>query len=241
MHCGPPPTSVREGKQEGPHSWAVQGNNITPSVTNRFISDGMKYSSQIHLPLYHPCVLAYWCPGLYQFPEAHTVAFCLMLHSSHQPALSNHLADYAFKPHSIVKENFPLYTVNQLMKMEADQVTKFACKKFQHERLMKEKGTYCIWRKCWGEKVRFNLLITRGLFHIQMLLLLRLVDWVWPVDSSCLLSCRGFVTSTITFAPSNYVIGLVTVQCRGRNDKPEQCPSKSTELHANRWQNKVVQ
>ncbi len=37
--------------------------------------------------------------------------------------------------------------------------------------------------------------------------------WVWPVDSSCLLSCRGFVTSTIPFALSNYAIGLVTVQC----------------------------
>lgn len=35
--------------------------------------------------------------------------------------------------------------------------------------------------------------------------------WVWPVDSSCLLSCRGFVTSTILFVLSNYAIGLVTV------------------------------
>lgn len=96
VHCGPPPTSVREGKQEGPHSWAIQGNNITPSVTNRFISDGMKYSSQIHLPLYHLCVLAYSCPSLYQFPEAYAVALCVRLPSSHQPALSNHLASYAF-------------------------------------------------------------------------------------------------------------------------------------------------
>lgn len=44
--------------------------------------------------------------------------------------------------------------------------------------------------------------------------------WVWPVDSSCLLSCRGFVTSTIPFALSNYAIGLVTVQRRGQNDIP---------------------
>ncbi|KAI9539414.1 hypothetical protein NQZ68_005494 [Dissostichus eleginoides] len=36
--------------------------------------------------------------------------------------------------------------------------------------------------------------------------------WVWPADSSCLLSCRGFVTSTIPFALSNHAIGLVTAQ-----------------------------
>lgn len=101
VHCGPPPTSVREGKQEGLHSWAVQGNNITPSVTNRFISDGMKYSSQIRLPLYHLCVLAYSCPSLYQFPEAYAEAFCLRLPSSHQPAFSNHLANDAFKSSSM--------------------------------------------------------------------------------------------------------------------------------------------
>lgn len=101
VHCGPPPTSVREGKQEGPHSWAVQGNNITPSVTNRFISDGMKYSSQIRLLLYHLCALAYSCPSLYQFPEAYTEAFCLRLPSSHQPAFSNHLANDAFKSSSV--------------------------------------------------------------------------------------------------------------------------------------------
>lgn len=46
VHCGPPPTSVRKGEQEGLHSRAVEGNNITPSVTSRFIFDGMKYSSQ---------------------------------------------------------------------------------------------------------------------------------------------------------------------------------------------------
>lgn len=44
--------------------------------------------------------------------------------------------------------------------------------------------------------------------------------WVWPVDSSCLLSCRGFVTSPIPFALSNYAIELVTVPYRGQNDTP---------------------
>lgn len=32
---------------------------------------------------------------------------------------------------------------------------------------------------------------------------------VWPADSSRLLSCRGFVTSVIPFARSNYAIRLV--------------------------------
>lgn len=44
---------------------------------------------------------------------------------------------------------------------------------------------------------------------------------VWPADFSCLLSCRGFVTSAIPFALSNYAIGLVTVQCQGQNDNPD--------------------
>ena len=55
---------------------------------------------------YHLCVLAYWYPSLYQFPEAYAVAFCLELPSSHQLALSNHLADYAFKPNSMVERHF---------------------------------------------------------------------------------------------------------------------------------------
>lgn len=40
--------------------------------------------------------------------------------------------------------------------------------------------------------------------------------WVWPADSSCLLSCRGFVTSTMPFALSDYAIRLVIVQHGGQ-------------------------
>lgn len=31
--------------------------------------------------------------------------------------------------------------------------------------------------------------------------------WVWSLASSSLFSCRGFVTSVIPFASSNYAIG----------------------------------
>lgn len=61
--------------------------------------------------------------------------------------------------------------------------------------------------------------------------------WVWPADSSCLLSCRGFVTSVIPFALSNYAIGLVTVRCQGQNDNPD---NTSTALHTDLRQNKVA-
>lgn len=78
----------------------------------------------------------------------------------------------------------PLYTVNQLMKMEAYQVTKFACKKSprinvqssEPESLMK-KDAHILFRENTDKKrVRCNLLITRELFHIQMVLVLCLDD-----------------------------------------------------------------
>lgn len=146
----------------------------------------MKYSSQIHLPLYHRCVLAYWCPSLCRFPEGYTVAFCLVLPSSHQPALSNHLANYAFKPNSMLKEIIPLYTVNQLMKVEKTteqqnlhvKSSRVIVQSSEPESLMKEKAHLVLGGKYWREKkkVRSNLLITGELFHIQMVLLLRSED-----------------------------------------------------------------
>lgn len=50
--------------------------------------------------------------------------------------------------------------------------------------------------------------------------------WVWPLDSSWLPSCRGFVTCADAFAESNYTFGLVSVLCWGQNDM-----SKNTEAH----------
>lgn len=96
VHRGPPPTSVREGKQEGLHSWAVQGNNITPSVTNRFIPDGMKYSSQIHLPRSSMCI-SLLC--LKPLPIPRSSGFFI---SDYLPPTSQHphLANYAFKSSS---------------------------------------------------------------------------------------------------------------------------------------------
>lgn len=227
MYCGPPPTSVREGKQEGLHLWAIQENNISPSVTNRFISDGVKYSSQIHLLLYHLCVLAYCCPSLHQFPEAHAVAFCLILLSSHQPALSSHLANYAFKPNRMLKEIVALYTLKQLMKMEDDQATKFTCKKFQNKsteqqtwKLNERKSTHCIWRKYWRAKSKMQSANNQSAHSYSNGAAAVFGGWVWPADSSCLLSCRGFVTSTKPFALSDYAIRLVIVQHRGQNVKP---------------------
>lgn len=117
---------------------AHTGNNITPSVTNCFISDGVKYSLQRYILLHHLCVLTYHCPKFffffYLFPEACTVAFCLVLPSSHQPALSSNRPNYAFKPSSVLEEIVPLCTANQLMKMEPNDAhpsnKKFTCKKF---------------------------------------------------------------------------------------------------------------
>lgn len=227
MYCGPPPTSVREGKQEGLHLWAIQENNISPSVTNRFISDGVKYSSQIHLLLYHLCVLACCCPSLHQFPEAHAVAFCLILLSSHQPALSSHLANYAFKPNRMLKEIVALYTLKQLMKMEDDQATKFTCKKFQNKsteqqtwKLNESKSTHCIWRKYWRAKSKMQSANNQSAHSYSNGAAAVFGGWVWPADSSCLLSCRGFVTSTMPFALSDYAIRLVIVQHRGQSVKP---------------------
>ena len=89
-------------------------------------------------------------------------------------ALSNHLTNYAFKPNSMSKKIIPLYTANQLMKMEDYQVMTFACKKLSNEcaeqrtlKLNETARTYFIWGKYWRKnKVRCNLLITRELFHI---------------------------------------------------------------------------
>lgn len=204
----------RRGRTHGPYRGTISL-HLSQTVSSLM---GWNIAHKIHLPLYHLCVLAYWCPSRYQFPEAYAVAFCLILPSSHQSALSNHLADYAFKPNSTLKEIIPLYIVNQLMKMKDYQVTKFACKKFQNEcaaqrtwKLNERESTHCIWRKYWErKKVRCNLLITRALSYSN-----GAVDvfggWVWLVDSSCLLSCRGCVTSPIPFALSNYAIGLVNV------------------------------
>lgn len=50
--------------------------------------------------------------------SVHAEAFCIILPSSHQPALSIQLTNYAFKPTSMLKEIVPLYTVRRLMKME---------------------------------------------------------------------------------------------------------------------------
>jgi len=61
-------------------------------------------------------------------------------------------------------------------------------------------------RKYW-KKVRFNLSITALSYSNGTAAVLG--GWVWLVDSSCLLSCRGFVTSMIPFALSNYANGLV--------------------------------
>lgn len=68
-------------------------NNITPSVTARFISDGMKYSSPIHPPRYHLHVLAY-CYSQKQDCIASGVSYHITVHPparTRQPPCKSHL------------------------------------------------------------------------------------------------------------------------------------------------------
>lgn len=134
---GPPPTSVREGTQEGLHSWAVQGNNITPSVTNRFISDGMKYSSQIHLSISSMRVILLATQAFTNSQKQ------WLFISNYLPPTSQHsrLANYAFKSSSALKKkNYCSYTASQLIKVKEKPEVKFASKKFQDEH--EEQGTW---------------------------------------------------------------------------------------------------
>lgn len=95
--------------------------------------------------------------------SVHAEAFCIILPSSHQPPLSIQLANYTFKPSSMLKEIVPLYTVMQLMKMELRDVP--ASKTHLHVKTSKMK---VLWWKpesvidandacgenIWGRKMR---------------------------------------------------------------------------------------
>lgn len=93
-----------------------------------------------------------------------------------------------------------------------------------------------------GERVRCNLLITRELFHIQMLLQ-RLEDGCGHLTLPCLVSCRISVTCKIPFALSDHTIGLITVQCQELNGKHPTLLyyTNSTMLRTDLQCNKVVQ
>lgn len=241
VHCGPPPTSVREGKQEGPHSWAVQGNNITPSVTNCFISDGTKYRSQIRLLLYHLCILAYSTRASTNSQKLF-VSDCLPPTSQHSPTT---LQMMLLSQAACKKKWFWFTQWTSSWKRKNTQERNLHVKSSrlnvqssEPESLMKEKA-HIVFGGNTGKNVRCNLLITVSSF------ILKCCCCVWsmgvatrfflPPELSRLCDVHNPICSIKLYYQTGHCSVLWTKW------QPLRYLSKSTVLHADLKHNKIAQ